>query len=234
MNASDYVTSVLNDAKQNYPDLIDQNQEYVGGGTVGTHMHIYLVLICTLPLFKKLEDALTSLEEMFIYSRALENYNLEERLLTPKRTIRFFSNFSQKYYLCPQTFVIKPAPLKKLIAMTQKKGVNLPSADIVHQLFCKNAEVRHILHNKTVKRIQNAKTEIINRNWNKATQKLRSLRILGFIYLIWKNLMIRLDTWQFIKALSDVSQRIHVLIGKEHMGTDMYRWDRQMKLSGKI
>lgn len=70
MDISTYFSDIFTDANQNYPDLIEIDQfsrkpSYVGCGCTSNYSHIYVVLICTLPLFKKLEDAQSSLLEMF-------------------------------------------------------------------------------------------------------------------------------------------------------------------------
>lgn len=225
MNFMNYRSEILDNVRQNYSYLINKNgypqPSYVGCGSTGSDWHIYLVLICTLPLFKKMADAQSVLVEHFSYARFFENYDVEEKFSNPKKTIQFLNNFSKSHNKSAQAFIFNPDHLERVIDIMRNKQMNQTSQEIVFDILNKDSPARSILHRKTIKRIQNAKTDIIDRQWNKAKKKLCACHLLSFLKLIWKNLMIRLDTHQLVKELEYCSHYAVVCAGEDRCGNDV-------------
>lgn len=211
MKFCDLRESIFQDVDNNYhhflfKDIYSKEEDYIGCGSTSGNNHVYLTLICTLPIFENLVQAQESLLEHFGWERKFQNYTLKKEFKTSEKTIRFLSHFIEKGCDKPQAFIFRPQQLERIVELIkQHERTQKSSEELINDILKEPKSPAHnLLLKLTIKKLQNEKDLILKKNWKKATSSLKKGHLLKFIQQLWRNLIVRLHTNHFIRELNFV------------------------------
>lgn len=224
--------NILNDVRTQYPNYLFKSrwdeQDYLGCGSCDYRTHVYLTLVCTIPIFKNLADAKEQLLEHFGWERKFENCRLKNQIETPGKAIHFLANYKKTSgWSGPQAFIFRPEQLEKICETLKdifpKSNTAKSNQEIIKDIFQNSlSTTRGQLLHLTKQHLYSERDLIVSANWRKAIDNLKHCALLKFIKLFWENVKIKDDTRRLVKEL-DALEGLYFgpILGTRNCGTDM-------------
>lgn len=202
------IEDVRTDADNNYPQFIQidpsaKYADYIGLGVMNANMHVYLAIICTLPLFENCSEARDTMILNFGWERKFENYSLKDEFATSEKMIKFLSTFRKIHWNSLESFFFKPKQLDAIVTLIKDKLPNPKTPfEIIQDVFdnC-YSPARLALLKLSIKSLKKEKKDLAHANWKKAKDELKHFHLVKFIKLIWNNISLRSDTNRLIAEL---------------------------------